>query len=255
MSAVAQKVEPLVPGDKLSRDEFMRRWEAMPHLKRAELIGGIVYMPSPLSLDHGITDTRANTWLGVYAAFTPGCEAGGNTTWLMEEDAPQPDVHLWILPEYSGQAGMRGPYPQGAPELATEVCRSSTAYALHQKKDLYRTAGVREYVAVLLREREVRWHRLVGGDYELVPISPQGIIRSLIFPGLWLEVQPFLEGDMRRVLETLNRGLQSPEHAAFVAELAGRKFAGLALSATGDTKKRAKKPNSHKASNGKRKKK
>src|SRR3989442_193806 len=139
MSAVEQM---LVAGDKLSREEFLRRWEAMPHVKRAELIGGIVYMPTPLSRDHGVVDTRADAWLAVYAAFTPGCEAGANTTWLMEEDAPQPDVHLWILPEYGGQARLQGLYPGGAPELATEVCRSSTAYDLHQKKDLYRSAGV-----------------------------------------------------------------------------------------------------------------
>jgi Uma2 family endonuclease len=223
MSAVPQTVEPLVAGDKLSREEFLCRWEAMPHIKRAELIGGVVYMPSPLSRNHGVVDKRAGTWLGVYEAFTPGCEAGANTTWLMKKDAPQPDVHLWILPKYGGQAGIQGPYPRGAPELATEVCRSSTAYDLHQKKDLYRSARVREYVAVLLREQEVHWHRLVGGKYKLLRVSPDGILRSVIFPGLWLEVQPFLEGDMRRVLETLHRGLESPEHAAFVAELARRK--------------------------------
>jgi Uma2 family endonuclease len=223
MSAAPHSVEPLVAGDKLSREEFLRRWEAMPHLKRAELIGGIVYMPSPLSRAHGAVDTRAEAWLAVYAAYTPGCEAGGNTTWLMKKDAPQPDVHLWILPEYGGQAGMRGPYPRGAPELATEVCHSSTAYDLHQKKELYRSAKVREYVAILLREQEVRWHRLVRGKYELLPVSKDGILRSVIFPGLWLEAQPFLEGDMRRVLETLHRGLESPEHAAFIADLARRK--------------------------------
>src|SRR5438552_11559429 len=141
----------------------------------------------------------------------------------MEEDAPQPDIHLWILPEYGGQARMQGLYACGAPELATEVSRSSTSYDLHQKKELFRSAGVQEYVTILLREREIRWHRLVGGKYELLPVSPEGILRSVIFPGLWLDVQPFLEGDVRRVLETLHRGLASPEHAAFVAELARRK--------------------------------
>jgi Uma2 family endonuclease len=255
MSAVAESIEPLVAGDKLTREEFLRRWEAMPQLKRAELIGGIVYMPSPLSWKHGIADTHAVTWLGTYAAFTPGCDAGTNTTWFMGEDVPQPDVHLWVLPEYGGQARLQGPYPRGAPELAAEVCLSRTAYDLHQKKDLYRSAGVQEYVAILLREREVRWHRLVGGNYELLPISSQSLIRSVIFPGLWLDVQPFLEGDMRRVLETLHGGLQSPEHAAFVAELARRKSAGLTSPATGVTPTRAKRPNSRKAGNGKRKKK
>jgi Uma2 family endonuclease len=233
MSAAAQSVAPLVPGDKLSREEFLRRWEAMPQVKLAELIGGIVYMPSPLSMDHSASDSRADTWLGTYAAFTPGCETGTNATWLMADDAPQPDVHLWILPEYGGQGRRQGKYARGAPELATEVCWSSTAYDLHQKKELYRSAGVQEYVAVLLREREVRWHCLINGDYELLPPPPRGILRSVIFPGLWLQVKAFLEGDMRRVLEVLHQGLQSPEHAAFVIEL---------------EKKRRRTPNSRNAS-------
>src|SRR5262249_13875242 len=114
----------------------------------------------------------------------------------------------------------------------------STAYDLHQKKDLYCSAGVQEYVAVLLREREVRWHRLIGGEYELLPISPQGLLCSVIFPGLWLDVPPFLAGDMRPVLETLHQGLQSTEHAAFVAEL---------------TTRRIKQPKVRKASNRRRK--
>ena len=38
---------PLEPGDRLSRAEFERRYVAMPHVKKAELIEGVVYMPSP----------------------------------------------------------------------------------------------------------------------------------------------------------------------------------------------------------------
>jgi Uma2 family endonuclease len=223
MSTVEQDVAPLERGDKLSRDEFLRRWEAMPHVKRAELIGGIVYMPSPLSRKHGVTDTRLITWVGTYAASTPGCEAGNNATWLMLEDAPQPDSDLRILPEYGGQSGMEGPYAQGAPELTAEVCLSSTSYDLHQKLNLYQEAGVKEYVAVLLREREVRWHRLVDGAYQLLPSDADGVIRSVVFPGLWLHVRALLDGNMAQVLATLTQGLNTPEHTAFVAQLAQRR--------------------------------
>ncbi len=211
------EIEPLVAGDRLTRDEFLRRWEAMPELKRAELIGGIVYMPSPVSVEHGESDVT--TCLRVYAAYTPGCKAGSNATWFMLGDAPQPDDHLRILPEFGGQSWVEGLYAHGAPELAAEVTRSRTTYDLHQKKDLYEAAGVQEYVVLLLREKEVRWHRLVGKRYQLVALPPDGVIRSAVFPGLWLNVPALLGDDSRQVLETLHQGLRSTEHAEFVVRL------------------------------------
>ncbi len=223
MSTVEERIPPLRPGEKLSRDEFLRRWEAMPEVMKAELIGGIVYMSSPLSREHGVMDRRLSTWLGVYEASTPGCEGGNNATWLMLEDAPQPDTDLRILPEYGGQSSMQGRYARGAPEFLAEVSLSSAVYDLDEKWELYREAGVVEYLAVLLREQEVRWHRLVNGAYQLLPTSPDGIIRSLVLPGLWLHVQALLEGDMRQLLATLQQGLNSREHAQFVAQLASRR--------------------------------
>jgi Uma2 family endonuclease len=224
MSTVEEAVPPLVAGDFLSRDEFLRRWEAMPHLKRAELIGGIVYMPSPLSREHGATDLDVATWLGVYKAATPGCEGMCNATWLMgEDDAPQPDTSLRLLPEYGGQSRTQGKYAAGAPEFLAEVCLSSAAYDLHQKLRLYQEAGVQEYLAVLVWEREVRWHRLSGDRFQVVPAPADGVYRSAVFPGLWLDGAALLAGDLARVLAVLNQGLQSAEHTAFVAQLAARR--------------------------------
>jgi Uma2 family endonuclease len=219
MATVGQDIPPLVPGEKLSRDEFLRRWEAMPQVKKAELIGGIVYMPSPLSIAHGVMDNHISVFVGVYAASTPGCQAGNNATWLMLEDSPQPDTYLRIRPEHGGKSGMEGPYAKGAPEFVAETCLSRTAYDLHQKLDLYQEAGVNEYLAVLLHEREVRWHRLVEGVYQVVPVPEDGILRSVVFPGLWLHAPALLDGNMAQVLATLTLGLNSPEHTAFVARL------------------------------------
>src|SRR4051794_35372836 len=102
----------LVAGDFLTRDEFLRRWEASPKVKYAELIQGVVYMPSPLSRDHGRPDFMLVTWLGTYAAAAPGCEGCTNTTWLMVGDeTPQPDISLQILPEYGGRSRVQGRYP------------------------------------------------------------------------------------------------------------------------------------------------
>jgi Uma2 family endonuclease len=224
MSIVEQAVPELVRGDFLSRDEFLRRWEATPHVKRAELIRGVVYMPSPLSLEHGDTDNHVASWLGVYSAHTPGCRGSSNATWLMgEADAPQPDNSLRLLPEYGGQSRMEGRYAAGAPEFLAEICLSSTAYDLHQKLEVYEEAGVQEYLAVLMREREVRWHRRVGDHFEVVPPPADGIYRSAVFPGLWLDAAALLAGDLARVLAVLHQGLASPEHQAFVQQLAERR--------------------------------
>lgn len=220
MATVDQEVEPLVAGDNLTRDEFLRRWEAMPKLKKAELIGGTVYMPSPVSPAHGDMHCRVSYWLMYYSVHTPGPVVSDNVTWHMgDENVPQPDVSV-RLPPGLGHSQIVGHEAHGAPELVAEVCLSSTSYDLHQKKDLYRQAGVDEYVAVLLREREVRWHRLEAGDYHFMSPAADGVLRSVVFPGLWLDPAALVAGDMTRVLDVVRQGLASPEHAAFLARLA-----------------------------------
>jgi hypothetical protein len=220
MATVEQSVPRLTAGDKLTRDEFLRRWEMHPEIRRAELIGGIVYMPSPLSFHHAEADSPIGGLLWVYEAHTPGTKSGHNATTLMLEDSPQPDAYLRILPQYGGQCSEEGKYLKGAPELIAEVCLSRTAYDLHQKLDLYERAGVREYIAVLLYEREVRWHRLTDKGYELLPAGADGIHRSVVFPGLWLDAQALLASDMARVLAVLQDGLKTREHGDFMASLA-----------------------------------
>jgi Uma2 family endonuclease len=224
MATVEQEVPELVQGDFLSRAEFLRRWEAMPHVKRAELIRGVVYTPSPLSRNHGKRDRHVAAWLGNYEAATPGCDGFVNATFLMgDEECPQPDNTLRILPEYGGQSTDEGIYAGGAPEFLAETCLSSTAYDLHQKLEVYEETGVQEYLAVLLREREVRWHRLTDGRFEVVPQPADGIYRSAVFPGLWLDAPALLAGDLARVLAVLQEGINTAAHRAFVEELARRK--------------------------------
>jgi Uma2 family endonuclease len=222
--ATVEKAAPVLErGDFLTREEFLRRWEGMPEVKRAELIGGVVYMPSPLGREHGSMDLKVAGWLAVYVAATPGCDALSNATWLMRDDAPQPDTSLYVLPEYGGPSRMSGRLIEGVPEFVAEVCGSDSAYDLHQKLELYQESGVREYLAVLLQEREARWHRLVGGRFVVVPADGDSLYRSQTFPGLWLDPAALLAGDLSRVLAVLNDGLRSPGHAAWVAELARRR--------------------------------
>src|SRR5260370_10407939 len=103
-TAIEESVPPLGAGDKLTRAEFLRRWEAHPEIKNAELIGGIVYMASPVSVEHGDMDGDVGTWLGTYKAATPGTASGHNTTSFLLEDMPQPDLNLRILPEFGGSS-------------------------------------------------------------------------------------------------------------------------------------------------------
>ncbi len=222
-TAVAPDVPPLVPGDQMTKAEFLRLWEAHPEIKNAELLGGKVYMSSPVSVEHGDMEGRAGGWLQVYSAYTPGTASGHNTTSFLLDDVPQPDLNLRILPEYGGRSWVAGKYLHGRPDLLVEICASSASYDLHVKLDLYREAGVREYLVILLYEKEIRWHVLVDGQYQLLPEDPDGLRRSRIFPGLWLAGKALLAGDMPQVLTSLQEGLATPGHRAFVAELAQRK--------------------------------
>jgi Uma2 family endonuclease len=218
----ATTTEPLlVDGQRLRQAEFMRRYELTPPGFKAELIGGIVHVASPLGIAHGQSSMDVNTWLGVYYAHTPGTDGLKSATTLMADlSVPQPDVQLRILPEYGGQSRNDGDYIGGAPELVVEVAQSGQPIELGAKRDDYERAGVREYIVVALEPGEVYWH--VRRDDKLVRINPDadGIYRSTIFPGLWLDPAALLRKDLAGVIAVLEQGLATPEHAAFVADLA-----------------------------------
>jgi hypothetical protein len=220
MATVDQPVPPLSAGDRLNRGEFLRIWEAHPEIKKAELIGGIAYIPSDIGVDHGDMEGDIGGWASYYKCHTPGTAAGHNTTSFILEDTPQADVNLRILPEYGGGSWIEDNYLAGVPELFVEVCRTSYSYDLHQKLDLYEAAGIPEYLAILLFERQIRWHVLANGSYQLMPPDMDGVWRSRIFPGLWLDGSALLAGNLVQLIAKLDEGLRSPEHQAFVEKLA-----------------------------------
>ena len=180
-------------------------------------------MPSPLTRDHMTHDSLVNGWLMQYAARTPGSQAGTAGTWLMLEDAPQPDAILRILPDHGGQSWDEEKYCAGAPELAVEVSLSSSSYDLGPKMRLYRTAGVKEYLIVLLSETKVVWYRPVDGKYAPLEPGADGLLRSVVFPGLWLDPDALITQDGAHLLKVLDLGLRSPEHKGFVRALAQRR--------------------------------
>lgn len=211
------RIPPLQTGDHLTRDEFERRYRAMPHVHRAELIEGVVYLPSPVSaVDHGEPHFDLITWLGLYRARTPHVRGGDNSTLRLDLDnEPQPDGYLRLVEERGGQARLVDGYVTGAPELVLEIAASSASYDLHEKRNAYRRNGVREYVIWRVWDEAIDWLVLRQGRYE--PLAPvDGVYRSEVFPGLWLDAAAVLRGDLARVLEVLQQGLASQEHADFV---------------------------------------
>jgi Uma2 family endonuclease len=215
---------PLVAGERLDREAFHERYEAMPPETRAELIGGVVHMPSPLSADHGKQNSPIAYWLGHYQRFTPGVWAAHNASVFLDNKAePQPDSALAIDPACGGQTWLDRGYIAGAPELVVEIAKFSKKTDLGKKKDDYERAGVLEYVVFTIDPDEVRW--FVRREGRLVPLAPgeDGLYRSEVFPGLWLDPDALIRGDFNALTATLELGLATPDHAAFVGILAARR--------------------------------
>ncbi|MBD2496871.1 Uma2 family endonuclease [Nostoc sp. FACHB-280] len=214
-----QAIPPLESGDRLTRPEFERRYDAATHIRKAELIEGIVYVASPLRHEqHGKPHSRVMTWLGVYQAMTPGVDLSVEPTVRLDLDnEPQPDAVLFIESAAGGQTRLsHDGYIEGSPELIVEIAASSVSIDTGIKKQVYRRNGVLEYVIWQSYENKLEWFRLVDGEYQLLSPGADGIIRSQVFPGLWLAVEALLNNQMARVLEVVQEGLKSAEYAAFV---------------------------------------
>ena len=222
-TAHIKAVPPLKHGDRLTRDEFERCYEAMPHLKKVERIEGVVYMPSPVRIDlHGKPHAQIMAWLGVYWIAPPGVDLADNSTvYLDSNNDPQPDALLRIEPAQGGRSRIidKG-YVEGAPELIVEIVGTSADYDLQDKLEVYQRCGVQEYIVWQTQDRRLDWFQLVNGKYVAFTPSAEGIIESRIFPGLRLAVTALLAGDRAKVLSELQAGLQTAAHAAFVERLA-----------------------------------
>lgn len=220
---VAPQLPPLENGDRLTRTEFERRYYAMPNVKKAELIEGIVYMASPLRFEpHAEPHANLIGWLWNYKIATPGVRLGDNPTVRLDLDnEPQPDAVLLIDPRAGGQANFSNDgYIEGAPELVAEIAASSATLDLRDKKRVYRRNGVQEYLVWQVFEQKLDWFSLEAEDYVLLTADANGVIRSAVFPGLWLAVAELLHGNMQKVLAVLQTGLNSDEHQRFVQQLA-----------------------------------
>lgn len=226
MNHSATSETPTIPwlenGDRLSRNEFERRYAQISHQQKAELIEGVVYMPAALRYRrHGRPHALILGWLTAYEAETPGVETADNPTVRLDLDnEPQPDALLRIKETCGGQSSISDDdYVEGAPELIVEITASSVSYDLHDKLNAYRRNGVQEYLVWLVQDREFRWYQLEEGRYDLQPVNDEGVLTSAVFPGLWLAVEPLLSENLGDVMQVLHQGIATPDHEEFVQHL------------------------------------
>jgi Uma2 family endonuclease len=214
----------LVEGQRLDQPTFHSLYEAMPPGTRAELIDGVVHMPSPVGRSHGSAQVPVLMWLGAYAANTPGVEVLDNATTILGwKSEPQPDALLRVLPECGGRSHHEQDFVHGAPELVVEVAKATRYVDLGPKLRDYEGAGVLEYVIRAFDPDEIYWYTQDQGELVQRPIGDDGLYHSIVFPGLWLDPIALLSGDTRRLLAVFDLGCATPEHGAFVARLtAGR---------------------------------
>jgi hypothetical protein len=215
-------IPPLEPGDQLTRAEFERRYEAMPLLKKAELLEGVVHIPSPVRWKtHAVPHAHVVGWLGVYRASTPGIRVGDNVSVRLGMDSePQPDAAMIIEPSWGGRVQISADdYVVGGPELVAEVAASSVNIELATKLRIYRRNQVQEYLVWRVLEQALDWFVLRNSQYERLSVNTDGFYQSEVFPGLWLDAVALTRFDPAAVLQGLQKGLASPEHAAFVSKL------------------------------------
>ena len=219
MPAVARCLES---GDRLTRCEFERRYAARPDIRKAELIEGVVYVASPArATSHGGPHAAVHVLLGTYAAFTPGTLHLDNATVRLDLDNEfQPDAALLVRSESGGQSRISDDdYIEGAPELVVEVAASSASHDMHDKLNVYRRNGVREYLVWRTLDERIDGFELVDDEYRPLLADDTGVIRSKVFPGLRIDIDALLGGDVAGAIERARAGVGSPEHKAFVARL------------------------------------
>ena len=212
---------PLENGDALSSGEFLRRYRAMPRLKKAELVEGIVYMGSPVSRQHAKPDGIIQMWAAYFASHTPVVEHLTNATVILDaENTIQPDALLRLDPRHGGRTRVTEDHLiSGPPELVVEVAASSASIDLHDKLRACQRNLVPEYLVWLVAENEFKWFALQEERYKELAPDSQGLFTSRTFSTLVLPIKALLAFDSAAVIAALEQRIKSPAHAEFLKRL------------------------------------
>lgn len=226
MSEMPTPIAPLGPSGSVvpGAGGFVRRVGEPHELKRADLTDEIGDKPPPQNPAFDLANTLLASWLWTYTEATPGCQSGADANWAMFGDALRPHHYLRLSEKCGGQSFAEDEFWRGAPELLVEVAAESASSGLNWLEASYAKAGVKEYLVVLLEEKEVHWGRAAltaEKGFDELPVEPDGLIRSQVFPGLWLNPPALLEGDATQLMKTLESGLLTPAHAEFAARIGG----------------------------------
>ena len=215
-------ISPLENGDRLSRIEFERRYAAMPESCKAELIEGLVYMAAAIRLNsHAKPHSQLNHWISNYAISIPGTIVGDAPSVQLDDDnEPQPDIVMIWDADHGGQTNITDDdYIEGPLELVAEISASTVSIDLGAKKRAYERNGIQEYLVWRVLDEQFDWFVLENGQYVDLEADTDGITRSRIFPGLWLDRMALLAGEMKQVLAVGNDGLLSiPVSGGFANE-------------------------------------
>jgi Uma2 family endonuclease len=203
----------LESGDRLTRAEFHARYCQRPDIRKAELVGGIVFVASPVRSEfHGEPLALVALWAGAYAARRPGVAVAIDSTVFLGDDTEvQPDVAIFRAPGVGTPIRRTDTgYLDGPPDLIVEVAASSASYDLHDKYAAYQRAGVPEYVVWRVLDGALDWFRLRDGAYVRVEPDAGGLIESAVLPGLRLRPSALLAGDRAVILADLERPPAEP---------------------------------------------
>jgi Uma2 family endonuclease len=206
-------------GDRMSQPEFHRRYQAYLDDVKFELVEGTVYLAAPLHRQHALYHSHLNALLFIYKSKRPGVEVlDYPTTILGPESEPQPDLVLRVLLSHGGRSRETpDQYIHGPPELIVEIAHSTRSIDMYQKRREYVHSGVREYLVLCVEE--AAFHGFRFKPHGKLAADEHGVLRSNVFPGLWIDCTAVLADNHATAARTLRNGIASPEHAAFVRRL------------------------------------
>ncbi|MEM9587177.1 MAG: Uma2 family endonuclease [Planctomycetota bacterium] len=216
------KLAALEPGDRMNATEFRRRDSVTSDRYKTELIEGVVHMAAAVRVEHGRCQGLIAGLLNEYCSETPGTDTAADATARLDEaNEPQPDVSAFIVAECGGRTRIDDDgYLVGGPELLVEVSHATDAVDRGIKRRVYELHGVAEYAVWRIGLGLIEWYRLRDDQLVLTPPDDDGVYRSNVLPGFWLNVAAAVAINRVAVLETLRQGLASPQHATFVDHLA-----------------------------------